>query len=182
MSTLDGSAPGISYQASLPLDWQSAADPPASGTAQWRQSNIALLQALATLEAAAPEKEAAESEPATQKAIERLEAKLDVALALLARLLEEHARLPARSPVTLGVRSIAWQARQETPAPGTLLQIQLYLSPRLPQPLRFLARVGTVEGKLCRAELLEMDAEQEEWLTRTLFRYHRRALQARHHG
>lgn len=174
--------PGISYEAKLPLDWQPAADISAGIVAQWQQANLALLQALATLEAAAPEKEAAESEHATQKAIERLDAKLDVALVLLARLLAQHTRMPPEVPVSLGVRSIAWQAPHGIPAAGIEVQLQLFLSPRLPLPLQFRARVDGVAGAQCRATLLDVDAELEEWLTRTLFRYHRRALQARRHG
>lgn len=175
------SKPGISYHASLPLDWQPSADIAAATLVNWRQANLTLLQALATLEAVAPEKEATESEQAIQKTIERLEAKLDIALDLLARLLTEHTPIPPEVPVILGIGSIEWQVQDETLAPETLLQLRLYLSPRLPQPLRFLARVVAVTGRQCRAELLNIDEELEEWLTRTLFRYHRRALKARHH-
>jgi hypothetical protein len=181
MNTSD-STPGISYRASLPLDWQIATDIPTSTVALWRQSNLALLQTLATLEAAAPEKEPGDAEPAMHKAIERLEAKLDVALALLTRLLSQGMRLPPERLVTLSVGRIAWQSNHDSPTSGALLQLRLYLSPRLPQPLQFFVRVVAVEDSVCQAELLDMDAEMEEWLTRTLFRYHRRALQARQYA
>lgn len=181
MSTPD-SPPGISYQASLPLEWLPADDIPAATAALWQQGNLAVLHALATLEAAAPEKEAGDAEPATQKAVERLEAKLDVALTLLSSLMLERVPLPAEIPVTLSVGSIAWQAGQDAPSPGKRLRLRLFLSPRLPQPLQFLVRVACVEHGVCQAELLNLDSEMEEWLTRTLFRYHRRALQARHHA
>lgn len=179
MNTPD-TTPGISYRANLPLDWRLTADISDAEAALWRQNNLALLQALATLEAGAPEKDHGEAEPATQKAIERLEAKLDVALALLGRLLSERAQLPPEFPVMLYVDRIVWQSSHDVPAVGATLQLRLFLSARLPQPLQFLVRVTSVDGDRCQAELLHVDAEMEEWLTRTLFRYHRRTLQARH--
>ena len=46
--------------------------------------------------------------------------------------------------------------------------------------LQLHARIISSAGGRCVAALLDEDPEFEEWMTRTLFRYHRRGLQARH--
>lgn len=175
----------ISYQAELPLAWRELPPPFPATLALWRQSNLALLRGLATIESFVPPESEADSNVASVKALERVEAKLDLTLSLLARLLAEQTELPPALPVTLGASRLAWRAPgRSTVAVGAGLLLQLYLSPRLPEPLRLWTRLSGMqaEGEQTHytAELLQSDAEFEEWLTRTLFRYHRRALQARH--
>ena len=169
---------GINYQTSLPLAWQNVPAPDTAMLAQARDGNILLLQALATLESAAEKDHVAD--PALSKAVVRLEAKLDIALTLLGKLLAEQLASPASVPVTLGVNQIAWRDAAPLPALDASILVNLRLSPRLPEFLQLYARVVAVEDGACSAEFLDRDSEQEEWITRTLFRYHRRALQARH--
>lgn len=175
----------LTYTAELPLAWHEQAPPSPATLALWRHANLALLRGLATMESFVPPESEAPADAATAKALERVEAKLDLALGLLARLLAERGELPPALPVTLGTSRVSWRvAGLAELAPGSELLLQLYLSPRLPEPLRLWARVGQVQPggaeTLYEAELLERDVEFDEWLTRTLFRYHRRALQSRH--
>ena len=170
-------APGITYQATLPLHWEEAT-PTDAVLAQARHGNLVLLQALATLESAADKDY--DADPAVAKAVERLEAKLDIVLSLLSKLVAQQLEIPTSVPVTLGVRSIQWQAAAILPTVGAIIKLSLHLSLKLPEPLRIFARVTAVQGEHYSAEFLDTDEELEEWITRTLFRYHRRALQARH--
>lgn len=166
----------ITYQAQLPLQWQ-LETPDATMVAAARHANLGLLHALAVLETA-PEKEH-DADPALSKAFDRLEAKLNIALGLLSRLVAQNGHIPAPSPVTLGVHSIRWQPEAE-PSPGSTIKLSLHLSPRLPEPLQIYARIVECHDGMCVADFIDQDPELEEWMTRTLFRYHRRELQARH--
>ena len=171
-------ASGITYQANLPLRWQYEAVPSDAALVQARHGNLAMLQALATLETAADKEH--DADPAVAKAVDRLEAKLDIALSLLSRLVAQQIQLPPSTSVTLGVHEIQWRGELEFPAVGSIIMLSLYLSPKLPEPLNLHARVTTSHAGLYGADFLDTDEELEEWITRTLFRYHRRALQARH--
>lgn len=170
---------GITYQASLPLNWRSEPAPSTSMLASWRYSNIALLRGLATLEAAAADRDH-EADSHLAKAMEHLESKLDIILNMLAHLTMRNVDMPAPRPVTLGARSVEWLSDLPLPAGGEHVLVSLYLSPRLPEPLQLYARIiFSGEGR-CMAALLDEDPEFDEWMARTLFRYHRRGLQARH--
>jgi hypothetical protein len=170
---------GITYQAALPLRWQRQAAPSDEALAVARHANMTLLQALSTLESAS-DKDHDADQPAA-KSIERLEAKLDIALSLLSKLVAQHTETMPVRPVTMGVHHIEWREETADLDPGTTVLIDLHLNPKLPDPLRLYARIVSVRSGACTAEFLDEDEELEEWITRTLFRYHRRMLQARHH-
>lgn len=182
----DAAPSAITYQAKLPLAWTAPAAPDSATLALWHHGNLALLHALATLEAAAPPDSERESDHAYSKTLDRIEAKLDLSLTLLARLIGQQAILPPQRAVTLAAEGLSWSCPpDEAPADGSDVLIALYLSPRLPEPLHLWSRVACRTGadhdrsSHCHAAFLDKEAEMEEWMTRTLFRYHRRALQAR---
>lgn len=178
MSVAD-ETPGITYQASLPLSWGEVPQPTLATLIASRHSNIALLRTLAALEASVPERDH-ELDTHAAKALERLETKLDIALNMLAQLAARDISMPATTPIVLGARQVEWHGNTPQPAQGQYVAITLYLSPRLPQPLRLYSRIVVSENGRCLAKFLDQDAEFDEWMTRTLFRYHRRGLQARH--
>lgn len=171
------SPPGITYQTQLPLSWQIAA-PDAGMLAMVRRSNLELLHALATLETVSDSDH--DINPAIAKAIDRLESKLDIAIGMISRMIAQHSDIPAQVPVSLGVEKIEWYSNNPLPSPGTPIRLELHLSPRLPEPLQLYAHVIHAPTGMCAAEFIDRDEELEEWMTRTLFRYHRRELQARH--
>ena len=180
---ISADSPTVSYSADLPLSWQVA--PVHDEGMQTRQlyANLVLLRALATIEAAAPIEGEHDRDSHLAKTLERLESKLDIALSLIARLSGGQAELPRQLPMTLGVQYIEW-IDMAPPKTDQEVTLTVYLSPRLPEPLILQAKVMSVlpvdNGSRCIAELLEHDEEFLEWMTRTVFRYHRRALQARH--
>lgn len=176
--TVHQDTPGITYQASLPLSWRAEPAPSAAMLASWRYANISLLRGLATLESAALDREHDGDSP-LNKTLERLESKLDIALSMLARVTMQNVLLPAPVPVTLSARSVEWLSDLPLPTAQEKVLISLYLSPRLPEPLQLHAEVVTTASGRCVVHLLDDDEEFDEWMTRTLFRYHRRGLQAR---
>ena len=176
--TLPQDTPGITYQASLPLSWRAEPAPGPAMLSTWRYSNISLLRGLATLESASPDREHDGDTP-LNKALDRLENKLDIALSMLARVTMQNAQLPAPMPVTLAARHVEWLSDLPLPAMQEKVLVSLYLSPRLPEPLQLHALIVSANSGRCIAQFLDEDEEFDEWMTRTLFRYHRRGLQAR---
>lgn len=169
---------GVTCEARWPLNWQAVSELAPAAIARDMQINAALLQALAMLEASHTA-----SEENTQQPWARLEAKVDLALALLGKLLQAYAQVPDPVPVTLAANGIEWLSAHD---PGTAqgILVSLWLSPSLPQPIVLPARIANVgkEGLHWRihAEFQHISVETREWLERTVFRYHRRAIQAKH--
>ncbi len=169
--------PGVSYTTTLPLSWRDAGSIAPSKIEHWQHTNLALLHALATIESIPGDREN-ELGPAA-KAYERLEAKVDVMLDMLGRLLAERIEIPPEHALTLRADGLEWLDRS-APAAGSEVVISLYLSPKLPQPLSLTASVQscTQEDDATRVHCVftHLNAELTDWLERTVFRYHRRAV------
>ena len=144
-------------------------------------ADAALLRALAVLDGNLPETERDLSTP-TNKALDRLEAKIDLTLALVIQLLGRQTDLPPLRHAVLRAATLDWTA-DEAPAAG-LGVVSLYLSPKLPLPLMLPARIAEIAespaGFRVHAGFAHLDEEVQEWLERTVFRHHRRAVQKMH--
>lgn len=174
---------GISFEGNLPLSWSPITRPiPVFTLDEWMHTNVAILHALSTMETVPTDKEN-ELGTVAAKAIERLEAKIDLSLNLLARVLSQNIDYPDSVPVRLSAHGIEWVS-SEAPAPGAEIALSLYLSHKIPQQLVFPAKVTHTEttsgGQRTRAEFLDLNEDMKDWLERTVFRYHRRAIQSRH--
>ncbi len=173
---------GIFYAADLPLSWAALSRLQTMQTEQWQHEAVALLRALAVIEAPIAEADR-DISSAAGKAMERLEAKVDMALNLIMQLARQQRELPEAHPVILRANSVEW-TDAAAPDKDQLILLSLYLSPRLPQPLLLPATVVAVEhqenGAHVRSKFIALDQEMEEWLERTLFRFHRRSIQQSH--
>lgn len=169
---------GISFDATLPLDWEVETSVSASALEQRRYSNISLLKALAAIEAVTQESD--DIPVSMRKDMERMESKLDMLLMLVARLAQDATPLPPDHEISLSQGQITWKESSPTlPGAGQALRIRLFLSPRIPQPLVLqVVVVGSMQGEI-EADFTSVDDELGEWLTRTIFRYHRRAVHAK---
>lgn len=167
-------AEGVRLQLEAPLAWEARGTFAPQEIADWMRGNVTLLQALAALEA--PPREP-EGEHRAEAGLARLEAKIDLALALLGEIARLHAPLPPAVPVTLSADVLSWEGT--APPRDSLALVTLYLCPRLPWPLRLPVQVTEVTATRVNARLLHFSPEAQHWLDRTLFRHHRRALQAR---
>lgn len=166
---------GVHLSANLPLRWQSKDAFPSEELAEWMHGNIAVLQALASLESLSKE---SDTEHRIDHNVARLEAKLDLTLTLVGELLRRQTPLPPAIPTVLGSETLSWESEQPI-APHARGVVALYLSPRLPWPLMLPVEIlGNQDGKT-RAKLTHISEEAQEWLDRTLFRHHRRAVHAR---
>jgi hypothetical protein len=173
---------GVFYSADLPLSWTPLDQLHPSQSEQWQHHGIMLLHALSVIEMPLPEPER-DTPSSAGKAMERLEAKLDLTLSLMIQLARQQTELPLPHAVILRADSVEWLG-ESAPEAGQLLLISLHISPKLPQALMLPARVGAVEereqGVRVRAEFTGLNEEMAEWLERTLFRFHRRGIQQIH--
>lgn len=168
--------PGIEYHAQLPLSWQDGPATPQQA-ADWMHENAIALHAITALEAPAHERDLDHSTGVDFTAA-RLEAKMDLLLQWVGKLLLAQHPLPATSTVVLASQSIAWNCPTALTA-GHFGVITLYLAPHLPMPLMLPVQILDYSAGQARAQLLHLNEEAQDGLDRALFRYHRRALQAR---
>lgn len=173
---------GIYYAADLPLSWTVLSHISAAQAEQWQHDAVALLRALAVFETPIAEADR-DLASAAGKSLERLEAKLDMALNLMMQLVRQNLELPATHSVILRASSVEWTG-ETMPEPGQSILVSLHLSPKLPQPLLIPATVAALEntesGTRVRAGFAHLNQEMEDWLERTLFRFHRRSIQQHH--
>jgi hypothetical protein len=173
---------GVLYPATIPLSWHKEPELFVEDLAVWMYGNVTLLRALATIEALQPEKEIDQGS-GMGKALERLEFKIDLALNLVAKLLTQNTTLPPACNVLMSSVGLEW-ACKKTPVEGEEILIHAYISPKLPQPLILPARVTAVrpegDGARVYATFTHLSEEVQDWLSRTVFRYHRRSIH-RHH-
>ena len=173
-------SPGIEYHASLPLAWQDTGALTPLQIADWMRDNVIALQAIDAVESHTTQTHDRESERAasTDHNTARLEAKVDLLLQWIGKLLLAQQPLPPKAEFILGPEVIAWKCPIALTA-GSQGVLSLYLAPQVPTPLMLPVEVITCLDGQARAKLLHLTEDARDWLDRTLFRYHRRALQAR---
>ena len=168
--------PGIEYHAHLPLAWQDG-QPNPQQLADWMRENATALHAIAVLENPAHEREL-EHTASVDFTAARLEAKMDMLLQWVGRLLLTQNPMPPSTDIILGSQSIAWKCPIALQA-EQLGVLTLYLAPSLPMPLQLPVQIIACGSGQARAKLLHLSPEAQDALDRSLFRHHRRALQAR---
>ena len=173
---------GVYYQSEMPVSWQTGAPPSASILHEWMHTDTVVLHALASVESQ-PSAYETEFGNDVEKKLDRVEAKLDLALNLLSNLLAQHTPKPESCPVTLSASTIEWVSHGAPPAKGSIV-ISLFINPRLPQPLLLPASVretrAAAGGTHIVADFTHLSEEVKDSLERTVFRNHRRHIQAMH--
>jgi len=168
----------------MPVAWQAGAPPSAATLLEWMHTDTVVLRALTNMESP-PSSRDTESGDEVEKKLDRVEAKLDLALNMLFTLLAQHTPKPETCPVTLSASTIEWVCGGVAPAKGGIV-ISLFIDPRLPQPLLLPANVreslSVAGGTRIVADFTHLSEEVEEGLERTVFRNHRRHIQAMHSG
>lgn len=110
--------------------------------------------------------------------LQKLDAKIDLILHLLAQSLQGKQPLPQAMPVELGPEIISWQEFGTPPAVGDTLVLGLYLTPGLPLPLRLPAHItASADGRVT-ARLAELGEYLDEAWQQWVFRQHRRDIHA----
>lgn len=166
----DPLAQWLSYRDTLPLAWHAAAGelPPA-----WAEQNQRVLAAIATLD----ERSRVDPDRHDAQEFERLHHKFDVMIELLGALLRATQPAPTAMPVRLSREGLSWPATAAAaPAPGSRIDVELYLHGCAPAPLRWRAEVmAEHDGESC-ARFLPMPEALEAALERHVFTRHRRSV------
>jgi len=162
---------GLLCESRMPLAWSEASPEDPERQAMMREATL-LLTAINQMEGGH------ETEPGTDnRRLDRLEAKLDLALHLLARALEATAPGDARL-VRLGAEAVEWEDA-DAPAEGTALVLELRPSEALPLTLKLPAVALVPMAGMARAQLAGLPEALNDALVQFVFRRHRQAIRAR---
>lgn len=140
--------------------------------------NEVVLRTLSLVE----EHDETQAENAERAEMHRLEAKVNLALELLAELLTQRTSpLPPR-PIRFNSHGLCWLADEPIEI-DVLLLVECYVLPAWPVPLKLYARVKSVEPanarhRIC-ASLEGLSEGAAIWLDKLVFRRHRRAIAQR---
>jgi hypothetical protein len=174
---------GVSYFTLMPLSWRQEATPSIDDIAVWMYDDVTQLRALATIESLQPQRDG-DMGSGVVTVLERLEFKIDLTLSLVAKLLTQNASLPTTCPAFVSAEGMEWISK-EAAKEGDDIVISTYLSPKLPQPLVLPAKIKAVQqepgGTRIYATFTHLSEEAQDWLSRTVFRYHRRAIKLHSH-
>ena len=163
---------GLSCTCAMPLAWHPA-QPDTSERQRLMREAALLLGALNQMESAHD----LESGTTEGRRLERIEAKLDLALNLLARTLEPGSPPPPRE-VLLSPEFVEWEEAR-APSGGTSLILELRPSEALPLTLRLPAVASDSPPGRARAHLESLSEALDEALYQFVFRRHRQAIRAR---
>lgn len=156
--------------------WSSVdALPDAPALARLNARNEVVLRTLALVE----EHDETRSEDAERAEVHRLEAKLNLALELLAELvMQRQSPLPGRA-IRFNSRGLCWVADEPLELDALLL-VECFVLPAWPVPLRLYARVRSSEpdgaGHRVCGSLEGLSDGAAIWLDKLVFRRHRRAV------
>lgn len=163
---------GLTCLCRMPLNWHSA-EVDAEATAQMLREATLLLAALNQIESS-HELEASNPE---NRRLDRIEAKLDLALHLLARTLQD-TPLSQRLPVELTPTSASWPDTTP-PSEGNRLIVEFSPSNALPMSLKLPAVALPAENGMARIRFEALGETLDDALYQFVFRRHRQAIRAR---
>lgn len=170
---------GLALHDFLPLSWEPSplADP--GELEHYNMETARALQAVALFEEA-PKELTNDANPENQQ-MQHLEAKVDVLLSLVTRLVSHQDGMPRRHNTVLRADSLEWTGPAvDQVKTGDLGVIVLYPNPLLPLPFRLAARiVGTVERSNAKWRLTRFDHLSplvSVGLEKLVFRRHRRQV------
>jgi len=137
--------------------------------------NEKILRAVALLE----EHDQTSSDNAERAEMHRLEGKLDLVLELVTALVRERQGGAELCNARFNARGLCWDSPVELKT-GLLIDVDLFVLPQWPLPLRFSARVvdGARSGdgwRIC-TRLEGLSHTSREWLGKLVFRRHRRTV------
>ena len=163
---------GLSCECHMPLAWHAAQLEPGVHQARMREATL-LLTALNQMEGA----HEIESSGHENRRLDRIEAKLDLTLHLLARTLET-GTAPEMAIVQLTPSGAQWQDAAP-PSEGTMLLLEFRPSEVLPLSLKLPAIALEPLSGYARVKFEGLTEALDEALYQFIFRRHRQAIRAR---
>ncbi len=172
---------GLSYLDTLPLGFERLEKlPDGAALAAITLEDQQVLVADASLDEQRPHSEKkSDEEPELAEDLQRLDAKLNVLIQLVARLLIRDASLPPLRSVRFHAAGLEWRIDDEDVHPGTGL-VTLHVSRHFPQPLVLPGRIvgvrGDADGRWVSFAFEGLAPTVIELLERMIFRHHRRLV------
>lgn len=108
--------------------------------------------------------------------LRRQEAKLDLLLDLVSTLLARQSDRPENSEIRLSAAGVQWQDSSHNFAIADCVEVEVHMTPGIPQALKFYGKVVAAEGGICRAEFYGVSQQVVDLLEKLIFRHHRRAV------
>jgi hypothetical protein len=175
-----GDFEGISLYERLPFGWMPADLGDLVELDHVNHETARALQALSVFEEA-PREVPADSSHHAMPELLHLQAKVDVLLSLMGRLISENAGVPARHSVVLRGHSAEWSGPDQAKAkPGDTGYAMIYPNPTMPLALRLPARiVGSVErsgARWLQTRFEHLSPAVAAGLEKMVFRRHRRQV------
>lgn len=175
----DADFDGLALHDFLPLAWEASPLSDAAELEHYNQETARALQALALFEEA-PKEISTDAVPKGQELL-HLEAKVDVLLSLVTRLVSHQQGLPKRHNTVLRADSLEWTGPcAEQARTGDSGVIVIYPNPMLPMPFRLAGRVvSTVERAGAKWRLTRFEHLSplvSVGLEKLVFRRHRRQV------
>ncbi len=169
----------LSWEDRLPLAWRPAPADHAAETPRLYESALTRLNAILTVGEALASELPDEGSPRTQDLV-RLEARLNLLLAMVGELLAAQRPRPAARAVRLGGSWVEWED-PHPPAVGETLAVELYLNPSLPDAVTLPAVVAAVNRPgsgqaTVHATFPDLPPNVRNALEKLIFRWHRRRV------
>lgn len=171
----------ICYTAPLPFKTEPLPDE--NMIAVWNNTNSTLLRAFYYLDTIELASETKEQPSVLDKTIERLEAKVDLSMQLMSMLVYQQTALPAPQTVSFFADRLCWQTDNRAFSLGQSLILTVYISGKIPLPLTLaskIIKINPIDAQNCEitAQFIGLDENTQDWLDRTIFRFHRREIYA----
>lgn len=170
------------FTGQLPLAWRELPTLPNETELRLiEQSNLATLHTLFALDIHVGDYNDDPGALANVSELKRLDFKVGLVLELVGQLLARQKAIPPDRSLTLTVNELSWDAGADAcPAPGALLQLELYCNLSYPHPLILHAEVADITATdnkyRIKATLCQPDAPLQEALERYIFLQHRRFI------
>lgn len=170
----------LNYSDYLPLEW-TPGDRAVADDKQRVATNLYVLEAVAAVEDNVPGR-LHEEQPELQLELQRLDAKLQLLMDMVARLLRRDESFPQRHAVRIAVDLIEVAGDLPGMSIGAEGLLSLHLHPAIPAALQLSGRVvddtRDDEGHWLHFQAGSLSDPEKEALSRHVFRHHRRGIAA----
>jgi hypothetical protein len=186
MSEVQATGGELVYEDRVPFAWHPLTpDPGPLERARMWDAALTRLNAILTVGEAAPSEAPEEGHPRVQD-LARLEARLNLLIAVVGELLAVQRPPPPARVVWLSGQWVEWE-EGDPPAPGDSVLVELYLNPGVPDAVALPAQVERVAGEpggamRVRVSFGEVPAPLRNALEKLIFRYHRRHVAEQRKG
>ncbi len=175
----------LTYEDLLPVSWVARKhDSQSINYARVDEHNEHVIRCVNLL--GEPAKEKTDEESETESALIRLEAKVNLLLEMVTKLDRASVDLPDAAQVRLSAAGIEWGCKEQPPAEGDRIWINIYVDNRIPEAMKLAARVLTLNDAggvtAVTARFEDMGEVVQDQLEKMIFRHHRRMVAQSKYG